>query len=113
MENILSLKEAINSIGERLVACQNYCAGVTNDLGKGVLPRCLVLETNGRSYSQGAVIVGINPAESNGSERDFYIKNGATYDQVVSYWTRLQGSNRYYTKMHHLINALEIGGPLR
>jgi hypothetical protein len=67
---------SIDGIGIKLVNCKLKCEGIRNEPEKGVLPRCLILEKNGRPANDLAVpeciVVGINPGTSRGRERGYY-----------------------------------------
>jgi len=50
------LREAIDRIGEQMVNCTMTCKGVAPVSRKGVLPRCLILEDDGRNGAAGAIV---------------------------------------------------------
>lgn len=109
----MNLTSHINKIGRDMVACDYHCRGIALDLQKGILPRCLILETKDRVQGKGTVIVGINPGRSKPKERNFYRSNGRTYEQVVTYWREYVGySHRYYTKLRTLAAELGFNGPI-
>jgi len=55
-----TLQEKIFQIREKLVNYKENCSGVTVDRGKGIIPRCLVLEVVSHNDEEiGSVIVGI------------------------------------------------------
>jgi len=109
----MSLVSSINEIGQRMVACNYHCAGIALDTHKGILPRCLILEIEGRKGSKGSVVVGINPGRSRPDEREFYRSNGQTYEQVMAYWQERVGYlHRYYTKLRTLVGQLGFEGPI-
>jgi len=113
MKSASELKAGIHEIGNRLVRCTYHCAGIENDPEDGVLPRCLVLETDERPYGQGCAVVGINPGVSPPRERTWYSTHGTTYDDVVGYWTHNVGyKHRYYVQLRNLANHLGLPGPL-
>lgn len=91
------------------------------DLKRGILPRCLYYETEDRKLSKrGCVIVGINPGQSKENEREYFIRNGASYEAEVSYWQDYgQETNKsagkkhpYYKKLRTLASGLGIEGPI-
>ncbi|MEW6663008.1 MAG: hypothetical protein ACOY9Y_01165 [Bacillota bacterium] len=87
---INSLQEKIFQIGEKLVNCQENCAGVIVDREKGIIPRCLVLEVvsdkDKNNEEIGSVIVGINPGKSKDEERNFYRNIGQDYEHLLKCW---------------------------
>ncbi|MCL5962563.1 MAG: hypothetical protein M1358_25160 [Chloroflexi bacterium] len=88
MEQLSAIKAQIYDIGRQMVNCDRRCEGVGNDKEEGVLPRCLIFEVDRRPTDRGSVIVGINPGQSGHNERQFYIDNGRSYDQVLAYWDK-------------------------
>jgi len=75
------------------------------DLRKGILPRCLILETKDREDGKGSVVVGINPGRSKPDEQEFYRANGQTYGQVIAYWQEHIGyHHRYYARLRMLVS---------
>ena len=96
-----------------MVACNHRCPGIALDHRKGILPRCLILETGGREANKGSVIVGINPGRSKPHEQEFYCSNGQTYEQVIAYWQEYIGyHHRYYAKLRALVTELGFNGPI-
>lgn len=108
----MSLVSHVNEIGCAMVACMYRCRGIARDIPKGILPRCLILETDSREADKGCVIAGINPGRSKSREREFYRSNGQTYEQVVAYWQELGYSHRYYMKLRELVTELGFKGPI-
>lgn len=86
MKPVEQLQREITAIGERLVACQEKCQGINRNQAVGVLPRCLILETEGRKASRGSIVCGINPAPAPKREVEFYRKNGASYRSLLAWW---------------------------
>lgn len=96
-----------------MVVCNHHCPGIALDLNEGIVPRCLLLETEGHSDAQGTAIVGINPGPSGARERNFYLTNGPTYEQVVNYWrTHVSHRHKYYTGLRKLSTELGFSGPI-
>lgn len=113
MASVLQLKAGIHEIGNRLVGCGYHCPGIVNDPENGILPRCLVLETDGRTNRRGSVVVGMNPGRAPAHERAWHKSQGTTYDDVVGYWNRYVGfKHRYYIRLRNLANQLGLSGPL-
>jgi len=115
--DFLYLERQISQIGSKLVSCQRDCAGISRDQEKGILPRCLILETEGRDEHKGLVIVGINPKWSKSGaksqERKFYREHGGTYEQVVEYWrTRIKPKHRYYSPLRKFADLLCADGQI-
>ena len=95
-----------------MVACAHDCRGIALNRVEGILPRCLILETEGREEGIGSVIVGINPGRSKPDEREFYRFNGQTYEQVVVYWKARISQHPYYKRLRTLANELGLNGPI-
>lgn len=109
----MNLMSRINEIGHDMVACKYQCSGIALDLRRGILPRCLILETKDREDGKGSVIVGINPGRSKPDEQKFYRSNGQTYEQVIAYWHEHIGYyHRYYARLRALVNELGFNGPI-
>jgi hypothetical protein len=112
MEECSELKLKIYEIGQQMVSCSNKCNGIVCSLKEGVLPRCLILEIDGRTQARGSVIVGINPGHSKPPERNYYIKNGQSYDKVVEYWNASIRNRKYYSWLRLLVDQLDFTGPI-
>lgn len=110
MEEISKLKLEIDKIGQQMVSCSNKCNGIACNLEEGILPRCLILEIDSRTQSGGVVIVGINPGHSKSHERNYYIKNGQSYDKVVEYWNAHIRKRKYYSSLRSFVNQLGFQG---
>ena len=106
------LKAEMDRIGRQMVACENKCAGVSCDRPSGILPRCLILETAGRSVEGGCAIVGINPGHASRDETAYCKQEGATYEVVVKYWQEKIMSQPYYEKLRKLADAFGLNGPI-
>ncbi|MBI4301119.1 MAG: hypothetical protein HY664_00750 [Chloroflexi bacterium] len=110
--SIDQISRQIYKIGCQLVDCDEECSGVQKDKGEGILPRCLVFETDNRTDGRGSVIVGINPGRSRPVERQFYIKNGPNYEQVLAFWNKKIWNDPYYDRLRKLVHELGFGGPI-
>jgi hypothetical protein len=108
----MNLEASIVNIGRDLVVCSRHCEGIILDPAKGILPRFLVLESQGRENS-GAVVIGINPGRSSATERKFYIDRKLTYESTVEYWEH-KGikTRRYYTWLRSFVDQLGFDGPI-
>jgi hypothetical protein len=108
----MNLESQINRIGNKMIACRQRCPGIVLELKEGILPRCLVLE-NGQRKERGVVIVGINPAESNSKERNYYADNRQTYKSAVKYWQDhiSKGYHKHYTPLRRILKVLGFDGP--
>ena len=102
----------MDRIGRQMVACENKCAGVSCDRPNGILPRCLILETAGRSNEGGCAIVGINPSHASRDEIAYCMKEGVTYDVVVKYWQEKIKLQPYYEKLRKFADAFGLNGPI-
>ena len=61
MTKPLKIGNPIRDPGSAMVRCGRHCEGIANKPEKGILPRCLILESE-RREGRGSVIVGINPS---------------------------------------------------
>jgi hypothetical protein len=118
METLQKLKEEIAAIGEKLVACQENCVGVCRNQSEGILPRCLILETNNRSTDKGSIVCGINPAPAKTDEINFYRQNGASYDSLLKFWEQSRLNHKelknipYYKSLRAFVDGLGLTGPI-
>lgn len=108
----MSLASRIEEIGRKLVGCNIDCRGIALNHAEGILPRCLILESEGRAEGRGSVIVGINPGRSKPHERDFYRRNGQTYEQEVRYWQQYIARHPYYRRLRHFADELGFKGAI-
>src|SRR3990170_4342078 len=107
--SLMILSNRINEIGRSMVACNYCCPIVALDPHKGILPRCLISEIEGRDDGRGSIIVGMNPGRSKEPERKFYRDNGQTYEQVIAYWTDHIGyRHKYYRQLRALVTELGL-----
>lgn len=104
--------EAIALIGKRMVACDHKCAGISCDQSNGMLPRCLILESVGRSGGSGCAIVGLNPGHASAAEIAYYKKVGATYEATLQYWRDHITRRPYYEKLRRLMKSFNLNGPI-
>lgn len=112
MKKIFKLKLEIYKIGQQMVSCSNKCDGIVCNLKEGILPRCLILENDSRTQSRGTIIVGINPGHSKQHERNYYIKNGQSYDKVAEYWNTYIRNRKYYSSLRSFVDQLGFRGPI-
>ncbi len=106
------MQSLIHNIGARMVGCAMKCRGITRAQNLGILPRCLILEDEGRKESSGAIVCGLNPAMSKKEERNYYITHGASYESVVKFWNANIRDIPYYQKLRRLVDALNLAGPI-
>lgn len=109
--NMEKVEEEIAAIGKQMVACDHKCAGISCDQSNGMLPRCLTLESTGRSNGTGCVIVGLNPGHANAAEIAYYGKV-ATYETTVKYWHAHITSQPYYERLRRLMKSFNLDGPI-
>lgn len=105
----------LNAIGRELVQCSRQCEGVRCNRRTGHIPRCLFLETDGRSGRRGSVIVGLNPGHASDSERTYYLERHCTFDAVTSRFekrTKDGKSHPYYRYLRRLVDCLDLDGPI-
>jgi hypothetical protein len=113
METLEKLKGEIAAIGEKLVACQENCEGVCRNQNEGILPRCLILETDNRSIDKGSIVCGVNPAPAFPAEVEFYKKNGATYKSILEWWEKYKLKDiRYYARLRAFVSEIGLTGPI-
>lgn len=107
MKSLDKLNRQINKIGNRLVRCGEDCEGIVNNPGKGIVPRCLILEKKNRK-GRGVIIVGINPGES--EKEEWKACRNITYKKLKKYWENNNG--RYYSKLRKFADSLDFKGPI-
>ena len=96
-----------------MAACISNCDGIKRNQSAGVPPRCLILESEGRSPSNGCAVIGINPGNAEPEEIEFYKANGVTYEVLLKYWSRSVGYNHpYYTQVRKFLNQAGLSGPI-
>lgn len=141
-----ALVKSLFTIGQQMVDCQLNCAGILRNQSQGVYPRCLFLEwptpleqdtsssdpcahdiaipivdvkdlPPAASLEGGAVVIGMNPSHSNGSERTYlkqqHKKHGARYLATVHYWKQHHATkHKYYSRTRELVRAAGLCGPI-
>jgi hypothetical protein len=108
----MNLASYIDEIGRDLVRCAIHCRGIALNHCEGILPRCLILETEGRAEGKGSVVVGINPGRSKAHEREFYCLNGQTYEQEIRYWQKFIARHPYYRRLRNFADELGFNGAI-
>lgn len=108
----MNLASHINEMGRELVRCNIHCRGIALNHSDGILPRCLILEAEGRAEGKGSVIVGINPGRSKAHEREFYRLNGQTYEQEIRYWQKFIARHPYYRRLRNFADEMGFNGPI-
>src|SRR3989344_703505 len=108
-------QDSITQIGEKMVlddSYANYPDLVYNPL-KGIIPRCLIYEEDGRDIkSRGSIIVGLNPGKSNKEERDFYKSKPISYGAVLEYWRSKISTLSYFNRLRKFVDELGLVGPI-
>ena len=112
------MEEEIFVIGNQMVACGLNCAGIIRNPDQGIIPRCLILELEGRDVkAPGCIVVGLNPGGGHPAEFNFYLENGNTYESVVNFWhdPPLPNQGRfhpYYVRLRAMVDKMGIEGPI-
>lgn len=135
MENnkLNDLKEEIDKLGERLVNCSKKCQGILEkDPERGIIPRCLFLDTEERTGEKGAIVVGINPGSSEkpkkGKNERYYYKSAWKENPTAKIlWEKWKWafqhektkgemrsikSHPYHKKIIDMLNLLDYKGPI-
>jgi hypothetical protein len=113
MESFDQLRNEIAVIGERMVVCGENCAGINRNQVEGILPRCLILETEGRKTSRGSIVCGINPAPAPHREVEFYRRNGTSYQSLLRWWEEYKLKDiPYYVRLRAFVSELGFEGPI-
>jgi len=105
----MALGTFVHDLGERLVQCDGDCDGVAHDLAAGILPRCMVLESQDVD-DRGCVVVGLNPGRCPQSERAYYLEHGCTYDSVEGFWNETSSRIKYNTLVRRFLKACGLSG---
>jgi len=105
-----ALQQKIDRLGAELVACEDGCVGILQKQSDGILPRSLFLE-GPRQTGRGCLAVGLNPGTSKPVERQFYLKNGITYDRIKDYRSRIS-EIPYFARTRIVIQELGLTGPI-
>lgn len=105
--------QSIRTIGERLVACDANCAGIKKSARDGILPRCLIFESDRRSSGRGSIVCGINPAPAPDHELRFYREHGISYASLLRYW-EVGGLKNipYYARLRAFVDGMGLDGPI-
>jgi hypothetical protein len=109
---ITQFSEVIGEIGHSMVRCTMNCLGIALNPAKGIIPRCLIFEQEGRSTSMGCAIIGINPGKSRDRERRHYLDAGTTYEAVVEFWKAEISKKKYHRQLRRLVDSLGFVGPI-
>ena len=101
------IKESIQDIGNKMVACNIACKGINLEPKSGVLPRCLFFEQSETPSDIGCSVIGINPGKSSKSERSYFVNNGCTYQATFNYWKDHEAKRHlYYNRLRVLVSAV-------
>jgi hypothetical protein len=111
-EELGDLARHVDEIGQVMVSCDRHCEGIHRNPCAGILPRCLVLESQNWGSGRGCVILGLNPGQSRDQEHRYYGTHGATYKSVVKYWQDFVRERKYYHSLRHLADQLGLSGPI-
>jgi hypothetical protein len=104
--------DSIWEIGQEMVNCRTRCQGVSRNQEDGAVPRCLILETEGRDAINGVAVIGINPGTAKARERNTY-REHYDYEATVDYWKSYVGfRHKYYTQTRHLLEDFGFTGPI-
>ena len=106
-----ALTSEINTIGKRLIRCENQCEGVVNKPEEGIFPHCLILETAKRSRYNPCVIVGLNPGHASTDERS-YMTGNREYKSFVTYWNNQKYNHPYYKNLRDMAEILSLTGAI-
>jgi len=113
--SIKDLKKEIQNIGREVTNCPRRCKGIVKGLGRGIIPRGLILEEDG-SRRLGCVIVGINPGNAKEKERNHfrncYIKKAPLYECYCHFWEEKLKNARYYSNLRDLARRLGFKGAI-
>jgi hypothetical protein len=107
-----NIEKRIYEIGVKLTRCEKNCDGVVRDRKKGIIPRTLIFEADGRRQGTGCAIVGINPGRSGEREQRCCRESSGTYDGMVRYWNEVLRSWKYYKRLRGLADGLGVKGPI-
>jgi len=99
----------INQIGQCLVSCALNCDGIRNEPKNGIIPRCLYFENPKDLKEPDCIIVGINPGISKKREREYYKKNGASYEVMKRYFEEKILKVRYFKKLRDFAKGIGLG----
>ncbi len=104
-------RQKIIEIANQLVKCDYKCKGVINDKARGIVPRGLIYEYEGRENKKpGVIIIGINPGKSKQDERDFYQNNNQGHDSCYKIWK--DHNFQYHKKTREILTELGFKGDI-
>lgn len=106
---MINLQAIVDRFGAELVSCRDDCVGICRDQEAGISPRGFYLDRSSTT-GRGCFVVGLNPGRSKQSERDFFLKEGCTYEAVKEFYRRSKFS--YHTKARSVIDQLGLDGPI-
>jgi len=112
-ENLIGVEytseNKIKQLWNELLSCSSSCDGVNKDKSKGIIPRCLFLETDGRNLElEGCVIVGLNPGPSSIFERNNYLE--MIKDNTIENLFKENPKHKYYTSLRKFTKSAELDG---
>ncbi len=86
---------------------------IVNDRSRGIPPRGLLLEVDGRSpLERGVAVVGVNPGGSRLRDQEYFSSSGCTYDAWVTYWRSDLREIPYFSRLRTFVDALGVRGPI-
>ncbi len=108
------LRTLINRIGTQLVKDRFPYQDVVCDPKKGIIPRGLILEEDGRDpHACGAIVVGLNPGRTRPAQLRHNLEHGCTYRAYIEYWQKHLGWRyRYFVWTRRFLDAAGIGRPI-
>jgi hypothetical protein len=109
--NNSTFQAKITAIGNEMVNCPKCCEGISLDASSGILPRCLFFEAPD-SQQRGCAVIGLNPGQSKEKERSFYLQEGQTYQQTITFWEQRKSNIRYYKRLKDFVKKLGLEGPI-
>lgn len=106
----MTILDAVNFLGGKLLDCRDACQGIQQDRSAGVLPRSLFLERPDAT-GRGCLAVGLNPGTSRPPERRFFREDGPTYENTKQYRMRIN-DRPYFKRSRQVIDQLGLTGPI-
>jgi len=120
-----NIKNKISKIAQQIINCDKNCDGVYSNLKEGVIPRGLILETEGRkSNAKGCIVIGINPGKASKFEKNYYRekyienKGSINYENLLFLWENGWKNKKpvkncqYFQKLRKISNGLGLKGPI-
>lgn len=96
-----------------MVACQENCDGILRSPERGIPPRGLILETDGRRGVKGSIVCGINPGRALAREASALREAGATYEAVLRSWDEQAIKDvPYYQRLRSFVTGVGLFGPI-